>query len=112
MPVISPLPFKEYWPAKTGIGLFSSSRGTTAVTPVRILFLGLVKVVKPTFNSGTSVMELFGPVLPGKGSPKSLARFILLSNFKIIILIFFHLGSNKFELTKVDLLSLASRCVM
>src|SRR5437016_14533083 len=35
VPVISPLPFRDHQPAKTGLLIESFPRGSTAVTPVR-----------------------------------------------------------------------------
>ena len=80
MPVISPLPFSEYQPAKTGASSLSP-RGKTAVTPVRTgptptfnLPWPEISVVWPTVTPATSVIAFSGPGVPSKGIPRSRAR--------------------------------------
>jgi hypothetical protein len=78
VPVISPLPFREYQLAKTG--LLFRPRGKIAVTPVRTgpfprIFFPCpeMMVLYPTSTPFTSVMALNLPVVPIKGMPRSLA---------------------------------------
>src|SRR5688500_9080176 len=78
VPVISPLPFKEYHSAKTG--LLFRPLGKIAVTPVLTgpfprIFLPCpdIIVLYPTSTPFTSVMALNFPVVPSKGIPISLA---------------------------------------
>src|SRR6185312_9183110 len=80
MPVISPLPFWEKKPAKTG-SLKFFPRGRMAVTPVRTGPLPTtslpspeISVVKPTSTPGTSVIASAGPGVPSNGTPRSRAR--------------------------------------
>src|SRR5580704_16332375 len=81
VPVISPLPFCENQPAKTGFIMESLPRGRTAVTPVRTGPWPItsfpspeISVVWPTATPATSVMALSGPGVPSKGTPRSRAR--------------------------------------
>src|ERR1700719_4297747 len=81
VPVISPLPFCEYQPAKEGCLVESAPRGSTAVTPVRIgplpttsLPLPSISVVCPTNTPSRSVIAFSGPGVPSKGTPRSRAR--------------------------------------
>ena len=67
VPVISPLPLREYQPAKTGSLMLFLPRGRMAVTPVRTGPLPTtslpspeMSVVKPTSTPATSVMALIG----------------------------------------------------
>src|SRR5215470_2467408 len=80
VPVISPLPFSVNQAPNTG-SVESFPRGSTAVTPVRTgpcptsnLPDPEIKVVCPTSTPFTSVIALFGPGLPSKGTPRSRAR--------------------------------------
>src|SRR5579859_7191498 len=80
VPVISPFPLRVNQPPKTG-SRESLPRGRTAVTPVRTgpsptlsLPLPEMRVVCPTSTPLTSVMALFGPGVPSKGTPRSRAR--------------------------------------
>src|SRR5215469_12422255 len=75
VPVISPLPFCEYQPAKEKSCIEFAPRGNTAVTPVRIgpvpttsLPLPSINVVWPTSTPSTSVIALSGPGVPSKGT--------------------------------------------
>src|SRR5438445_4503476 len=80
VPVISPLPFSDHQPAKTGLLIESFPRGRTAVTPVRTGPLPTcsfpspeISVVCPTVTPETSVMALSGPGVPSNGTPRSRA---------------------------------------
>jgi hypothetical protein len=72
VPVMSPLPFWEKKPPKTGSEV-PLPRGQTAVTPVRTDEPS-IRVVWPTSTPWTSVMAFIGPVVPSKGTPRSRAR--------------------------------------
>src|SRR5262249_57090216 len=68
VPVISPLPFCAYQPAKEKRSMEDVPRGSTAVTPVRTgplpttsLPLPEMSVVCPTSTPSTSVIALLGP---------------------------------------------------
>src|SRR5258708_18396485 len=81
VPVISPLPFCAYQPAKEKRCMDAAPRGSTAVTPVRTgplptssLPLPEMSVVWPTSTPPTSVIALSGPGVPSKGTPRSRAR--------------------------------------
>src|SRR5204862_8227606 len=81
VPVISPFPFSDHQPAKTGLLIESFPRGRTAVTPVRTGPLPTcnfpspkLSVVCPTVTPETSVMALSGPGVPSNGTPRSRAR--------------------------------------
>src|SRR5437879_3917101 len=74
VPVISPFPFSDHQPAKTGLLIESFPRGSTAVTPVRTGPLPTcnfpspeLSVVCPTVTPETSVMALSGPGVPSNG---------------------------------------------
>ena len=78
VPVISPFPFSEYQPAKTGS--YPPVRGITAVTPVRTGPSPTTSspspsmiVVCPTRTPATSVIAFRLPGSPGKGIPRSRA---------------------------------------
>jgi hypothetical protein len=79
VPVISPLPLKEYQPANTGS--YFLPLGRIAVTPVRIgpspvfkVPLPSIIVVKPTSTPETSVTAFNFPGSPSKGIPRFRAR--------------------------------------
>jgi hypothetical protein len=81
VPVISPLPLREYQPAKQGSSKLLSPRGRIAVTPVRMgpfprtnFSEPSIIVVCPTCTPATSVIALKGPGFPSNGMPKSRAR--------------------------------------
>src|SRR6516162_11074949 len=83
VPVISPLPLSVNQAANTASLLFFP-RGWIAVTPVRTgpfptssLPCPEIKVVCPTSTPFTSVMALFAPGVPSKGTPRSRARGLL-----------------------------------
>src|SRR5207244_12897774 len=68
VPVISPLPFSDHQPAKTGLFIESFARGSTAVTPVRTGPLPTcsfpspdMSVVCPTVTPETSVIAFSVP---------------------------------------------------
>src|SRR5436309_16042054 len=68
VPVISPLPFSDHQPAKTGLLIESFPRGSTAVSPVRTGPLPTysfpspeVGVVGPTVAPEPPVWALIGP---------------------------------------------------
>src|SRR5580704_11879860 len=80
VPVISPLPFCENHPAKTG-ELSRRPRGRIAVTPVRTgpspttSFPSPRMIVRcPTSTPATSVMALMRPGVPANAIPRSRAR--------------------------------------
>src|SRR6266550_1588007 len=80
VPVISPLPFSENQPAKTG-SFDRLPRGMITVTPVRTgpapTFNGPspeMSVVMPTSTPRTSVIAFSGPGVPSNGTPRSRAR--------------------------------------
>src|SRR5215470_7030366 len=80
VPVISPLPFKENQPAKTG-SLSCLPRGKIAVTPVRTGPTPTLSapspeiiVFSPTSTPLTSVIAFNAPGVPSKGTPRSRAR--------------------------------------
>src|SRR5439155_23204092 len=75
VPVISPLPFWEYQPAKEKRCMEANPRGSTAVTPVRTgplpttsLPLPEIRVVWPTSTPSMSVIAFSGPGAPSKGT--------------------------------------------
>src|SRR5882672_2056135 len=79
VPVISPFPFWENQPPKTGSD-DCLPRGQTAVTPVRTgpaptcsLPSPEMSVVCPTSTPATSTMEFSGPGAPSNGTPRSRA---------------------------------------
>ena len=81
VPVISPLPFREYHPAKTGSTMLFEPRGRTAVTPVLTgplpttsLPFPEIMVVCPIWIPETSVIALYFPGVPVNGMFRSLAR--------------------------------------
>src|SRR5437667_11338064 len=81
VPVISPLPFSDHHPAKTGLLIESFPRGRTAVTPVRTGPLPTcsfpspeISVVCPTVTPETLVMAWRGRGVPANGRPRSRAR--------------------------------------
>src|SRR5580700_6673076 len=80
VPVISPFPLSVNHAVKTA-SFEALPRGWIAVTPVRTgpfptssLPSPEISVVCPTSTPFTSVMALFAPVLPSKGTPRSRAR--------------------------------------
>src|SRR5262249_41908976 len=80
VPVISPFPFREKYPAKSGAER-RDPRAKIAVTPVRTgprpttsFPLPRTMVTCPTVTPATSVIALLGPVDPSKEIPRSRAR--------------------------------------
>src|ERR1017187_1766531 len=75
VPVISPLPFRENHPPKTGAP-DCFPRGQTAVTPVRTACFPSpeMSVVWPTSSPATSVIAFKGPGAPSNGTPSWRAR--------------------------------------
>src|ERR1022692_3590576 len=77
VPVISPLPFSENHPPKTGAP-DCFPRGQTAVTPVRTACFPSpeMSVVWPTSSPATSVIAFKGPGAPSNGTPSWRARAV------------------------------------
>src|SRR5665647_3120802 len=80
VPVISPLPLSVNHPANT-VSPRRCPRGRIAVTPVRTgplpttrFPLPLMSVTSPTSTPATSVIALYLPGVPSKGTPRSRAR--------------------------------------
>src|SRR5208337_2563837 len=89
VPVISPLPLSVNQAPKTE-SLASFPRGWMAVTPVLTgpsptlsLPLPEMSVVCPTSTPWTSVMALFAPGVPSKGTPRSRARGLVWANERV-----------------------------
>src|ERR1700677_1232168 len=92
VPVISPLPLRVNQPPKTA-SLDPCPRGRMAVTPVRTgpsptlsLPLPEMSVVCPTATPWTSVMALFAPGVPSKGTPRSRARGLIWAWIRVLTL--------------------------